>query len=72
MTASGSTVTVHMAASLDGFVALLDGRTGWMETSVRHEGGERLDDEYVRDFLKYIVWVGRPANPKGAMKIACF
>ncbi len=29
----GSRVTIHMAASLDGFVARKDGRVDWMETS---------------------------------------
>lgn len=54
MTTSGSTVTIHMAASLDGFVARTDGRTDWMETSDTYAGGESMDAEYVRDFLQSI------------------
>jgi len=49
-----TTVTVHMAASLDGFIARKDGRVDWMETADRFEPGEELDPQYVADFLKSI------------------
>ena len=51
---SGSRVTVHMVASLDGFIARRDGRVEWMETSDEFAGGETLDPEFVAAFLKSI------------------
>jgi dihydrofolate reductase len=54
MVTPGSTVTVHMAASLDGFVARTDGRTDWMEVSDEYAAGENMDPEFVRDFLQSI------------------
>ena len=47
-------VTVHMAASLDGFIARRDGRVDWMDTSDAFEGGESLAPELVTEFLKTI------------------
>jgi dihydrofolate reductase len=47
-------VTIHMAASLDGFIARRDGRVDWMETSDRFEGGATMSPEYVASFLKTI------------------
>jgi dihydrofolate reductase len=49
-----STVTVHMAASLDGFIARRDGRVDWLETPDHFEAGETLDPEFVTEFLKSI------------------
>lgn len=49
-----SRVTIHMAASLDGFIARADGRTDWMETSDTFDGGETLSNEFVAEFLKSI------------------
>ena len=49
-----SRVTIHMAASLDGFVARKDGRVDWMETSDEFAGGETMDPGYVEAFLKTI------------------
>jgi dihydrofolate reductase len=49
-----SRVTIHMVASLDGFIARKDGTTDWLETADSFEGGEELDPAYVRDFLKSI------------------
>jgi len=49
-----SCVTIHMAASLDGFIARKDGRVDWMETSDEFAGGENMDPEYVEAFLKTI------------------
>jgi dihydrofolate reductase len=54
MTMRDSTVTIHMAASLDGFIARADGSTDWMETADTFEGGESMDAAYVADFLKSI------------------
>lgn len=49
-----SKVTIHMAASLDGFIARKDGRTDWLETSDEYSDGEDMDPEFVRAFLKTI------------------
>ena len=49
-----SRVTIHMAASLDGFIARKDGRVDWMETSDEFAGGDVLDPEYIAAFLKTI------------------
>jgi len=54
MAARGSTVTIHMAGSLDGFVARKDGRTDWMEVSDEFPGGQSMDPEFVQDFLRTI------------------
>jgi dihydrofolate reductase len=49
-----SRVTIHMAASLDGFVARKDGRVDWLETSDEFADGETLDPGFVESFLKTI------------------
>ena len=54
MAGTDSKVTIHMAASLDGFIARPDGGTDWMETTDTFEGGENLDAAYVENFLKSI------------------
>jgi len=47
-------VTVHMAASLDGYIARRDGRVDWLETADEFAGGDSLDPAYVEAFLKTI------------------
>jgi dihydrofolate reductase len=54
MTNIDSKVTIHMAASLDGFIARKDGRVDWMETSDEFVGGEAMDPGFVEAFLKTI------------------
>jgi dihydrofolate reductase len=54
MTATDSRVTIHMAASLDGFIARKDGRVDWLETSDEFAGGGSMDPEFVAAFLKTI------------------
>ena len=54
MTNADSRVTIHMAASLDGFIARRDGRVDWMETPDRFEGGEVMAPESVAEFLRTI------------------
>jgi dihydrofolate reductase len=54
MTNTGSRVTVHMAASLDGFIARKDGSVDWMETSDDYADGATMDPEFVAAFLKTI------------------
>lgn len=49
-----SRVTVHMAASLDGFIARKDGRVDWLETSDEFISGKSLDPGHVEAFLKTI------------------
>lgn len=49
-----SRVAIHMVASLDGFIARRDGSTDWLETADSFEGGEDLDPDYVREFLRSI------------------
>jgi dihydrofolate reductase len=49
-----SRVTIHMAASLDGFIARKDGRVDWLETSDEFAGGETLEPGFVEAFLKTI------------------
>ena len=49
-----SRVTIHMAASLDGFIARKDGRVDWMETADEFMGGDSLDPSDVEAFLKTI------------------
>lgn len=47
-------ITIHMAASLDGFVARRDGRVDWLETSDRFDGGATWDPASVEEFLETI------------------
>lgn len=49
-----SRVTLHMAASLDGFIARKDGRVDWMETQDEYPAGENLDPEVTAAFLATI------------------
>ncbi|HWB13253.1 MAG TPA: dihydrofolate reductase family protein [Pirellulales bacterium] len=49
-----SRVTIHMAASLDGFIARRDGRVDWLETSDEFVGGDTMNPEFVEAFLKTI------------------
>ena len=49
-----SCVTIHMVASLDGFIARKDGRVDWLETSDNFAGGDTMTPEFVEEFLKTI------------------
>ena len=49
-----SRVTIHMAASLDGFIARKDGSVDWLETSDTFEGGDTMPHESVEAFLRTI------------------
>jgi dihydrofolate reductase len=45
-------ITIHMAASLDGFIAKQDGSVGWMETAAdTFEAGASLTPEFIAEFL---------------------
>src|SRR5215471_21726723 len=54
MADNDSRVTIHMAASLDGFIARKDGQVDWMETQDEFAGGESMDAAFVEAFLKTI------------------
>src|SRR4026207_300554 len=54
MANADSRVTIHMVASLDGFLARKDGRADWLETADGFAGGDTLDPEFVESFLKTI------------------
>lgn len=54
MADTDSLVTIHMVASLDGFVARKDGRVDWLETSDEFPGGETMDAQFVEAFLETI------------------
>ena len=54
MATADSHVTIHMVASLDGFIARRDGRVDWLETSDEFVGGDTMDPEFIEAFLKTI------------------
>lgn len=54
MANTDSRVTVHMAASLDGFIARKDGRVDWLETADEFAGGDTMDPQSVQAFLETI------------------
>ena len=47
-------VTIHMAASLDGFIARRDGSVDWLETSDEFVDGDTMDPDFVAAFLETI------------------
>ncbi|MBM4188648.1 MAG: dihydrofolate reductase [Gemmatimonadetes bacterium] len=47
-------VTIHMAASLDGYIARRDGRVDWLEVSDTFDGGKTLTPDEVTEFLTTI------------------
>ena len=47
-------VTIHMVASLDGFIARKDGSVDWLETSDDFADGDTMDSGFVEAFLKTI------------------
>src|SRR6185503_11815932 len=54
MANTNSRVTIHMAASLDGFIARRDGSVDWLETADEFEAGQTMTPEFVQEFLKTI------------------
>jgi len=54
MPTTDSRVTIHMVASLDGFIARKDGSVDWLETSDEFAGGATLEPGAVEAFLKTI------------------
>jgi dihydrofolate reductase len=49
-----SRVTIHMVASLDGFIARKDGRVDWLDTPDEFAGGDTMDPAFVQELLKMI------------------
>jgi dihydrofolate reductase len=49
-----SRVTIHMVASLDGFIARKDGSVDWLETADEFVDGATMDPGFVEAFLKTI------------------
>lgn len=54
MASVDSRVTIHMAVSLDGFIARKDGSVDWLETSDEFADGETMDPGFVEAFLETI------------------
>ena len=54
MTNPASHVTIHMVASLDGFIARRDGRVDWLETSDEFADGVTMEPGFIQEFLKTI------------------
>src|SRR5678816_4823805 len=54
MATTDSRVTIHMVASLDGFIARKDGSVDWLETADEFEDGDTMDPEFIAAFLKTI------------------
>ena len=54
MESTKSRVTVHMVASLDGFIARKDGSVDWLEASDNFEGGDTMAQDSVEEFLRTI------------------
>lgn len=57
MSTNGSKVTIHMAASLDFFIAKKDGTIDWMETPDSYEGGASFEDaeELIKSIDCYVM-----------------
>lgn len=54
MAIADSRVTIHMAASLDGFIARPDGSVDWLETADEFPAGDDMDPEFIEAFLRTI------------------
>ena len=54
MTVSESKVTIHMVASVDGFIEKPDRSVSWLQSSDSYEKGITLTDEAMEEFVKNI------------------
>ncbi|MEM8893181.1 MAG: dihydrofolate reductase family protein [Bacteroidota bacterium] len=48
---SDSKVTIHMVASLDGFIAKHDGSVDWMHSKDTYPPGLEMSEEYINEYL---------------------
>lgn len=51
---SGSTVTIHMVSSADGFIASDDNNVSWMHSTDKYDKGKQLTEEEITDFLSTV------------------
>ena len=54
MTEPSSRVTIHMVASLDGFIARRDGSVDWLETTDEFANGDTMSAEFIEAFMQTI------------------
>ncbi len=54
MTTNTAKVTIHMVASLDGFIATKDGSISWLQSTDNYEKGITLTEEAVAAFIRSI------------------
>ena len=54
MNSTDAKVTIHMVASLDGFIAKKDGSVSWMQSADKYEPGITLTEEAIATFLQTI------------------
>ena len=54
MTTETSKITIHMVASLDGFIEKKDRNVSWMDSSDTYEAGVTLSQEDIEEFIKSI------------------
>ena len=54
MTEKPFNLTLHMVASLDGFIARKDGTTDWMHSTDSYPEGVALTEDYITEFLNSI------------------
>jgi hypothetical protein len=54
MTQETSTVTIHMVASLDGFIAKKDNNVNWFETASHYEQGVEPTEEAMTEFSRSV------------------
>lgn len=54
MPTTESRVTIHMATSLDGFIARKDGSVDWLETTDEYADGATMEPELIAAFLAAI------------------
>lgn len=54
MTPNTSKITIHMVASLDGFIAKKDGKVDWLQSTDNYEKGVSLSKEEIETFIKGI------------------
>ena len=54
MTTETSKITIHMVASLDGFIEKKDRNVSWMDPSDTYEAGVTLSEDDIEEFIKSI------------------